>query len=66
MSCSDFFSFNNVRTPEHNFKLYLAECRLDACKFSFARRVCLTWNNLPFDVVKAVSLNSFKHKLPNG
>jgi len=65
MKCSDFFSFNNVRTREHNFKLYLPECRLDACKFSFARRVCLTWNNSPFDFVHAVSLNSVKHTLDN-
>jgi len=63
MNCSDFFSFNNVLTRGHNFKLYLPECRLDVRKFSFARRVCLSWNNLPFDVGNAVSLNSFKRKL---
>jgi len=57
-NCSNFFSFNNVRTRGHNFKLYLPECRLDALKISFARRVCLTWNNLSFDVVNADSLNS--------
>jgi len=39
MNCSDFFSFNNVRTRGHNFKL--PECRLDARKVSFARKVCL-------------------------
>jgi len=65
INCSDFFSFNNVRTRGHNFKLYLPECRLDVRKFSFARRVCLTWNNVPFDVVNAVSFISFKRKLAN-
>jgi len=65
MNCSDFFAFNNVRTRGHNFKLCLPECRVDVRKFSFARRVCLTWDNLPIDVVNAVSLNSFKRKLSN-
>jgi len=65
MHCSDDFSFNNVRTREHNFKLYSPQCRLYARKFSFARRVCLTWNNLRLDVVNAVSLNSFKRKMAN-
>jgi len=65
MNCSDFFSFNDVQTRGHNFKLYLPKCRLGARKLSFARRVFLTWNNLLFDVVNVVSLNSFKHKLAN-
>jgi len=41
------------------------KAKLDARKFCFARRVCLTWNNLPFDGVNAGSLNSFKRKLAN-
>ena len=63
IDCFDFFSFNDVRTRGHNFKLYLPDCRLDVRKFSFARRVCLVWNNLSYDTVNAVSLNSFKRKL---
>jgi len=38
LNCSDFFSFNYVRTRGHNFKLYLPECRLDARKLEFASR----------------------------
>lgn len=63
IDCSDFFSFNDVWTRGHNFKLYLPDCRLDVRKFSFARRVCLVWNTLSYDIVNAVSLNSFKRKL---
>jgi len=62
---SDFFSLNDVRTRGHNCKLYLPECKRVAHKFSFARRVYLTWKNLAYDVVNAVSLNSFKCKLAN-
>jgi len=55
MNCSEFFSFNNVRTRGHNFKLYLPECRLiDTRKFSFSHGTIV---NLPFDVFNAVSLS---------
>ena len=63
IDCCDFFSFHDVQTRGHNFKLYLPDCRLDVRKFSFARRVCLVWNTLPNDVVNAVSLNSFERNL---
>jgi len=39
--------------------------RLDVRKFSFARKVCLTWNNLPLMLSTLCSLNSFKRKLAN-
>ena len=61
---SEFFvSAASDRTRGHNYKLYIQNCRLDARKFCFARRVCPVWNNLPYDVVNACSLNSFKRKL---
>jgi len=64
IDCSDFFTMVNCdRTRGHNFKLYINNCRLDVRKFSFARRVCPVWNNLTYDIVNAVSLNSFKRKL---
>jgi len=64
IDCSDFFSFTNCdRTRGHNFKIYIQNCRLDARKFSFARRVCPVWNSLPYDFVNATSISSFKRKL---
>jgi len=61
---SDFFSYVvSDRTRGHNYKLAIQNCRIDARKFCFARRVCPVWNKLPFDVVNACSLNSFKRKL---
>ena len=61
---SDFFSYVvSDRTRGHNYKLAIQNCRIDARKFCFARRVCPIWNKLPFDVVNAYSLNSFKRKL---
>jgi len=60
---SEFFvSAASDRTRGHNYKLYIQNCRLDARKFCFARRVCPVWNNLPYDVVNACSLNSFQRK----
>ena len=61
---SDFFTTAvSDRTRGHNHKLYIKNCRLDICKFSFARRVCHLWNNLPHDVVNASSVESFKRRL---
>ena len=60
----DFFtSAATDRTRGHKYKLFIQNCRLDARKFCFARRVCHVWNNLSCDVVNACSLFSFKHKL---
>ena len=61
---SDFFSTSaSDRTRGHNFKLGIQNCRLDVRKFGFSRRVCHVWNKLPYDVVNACSLNSFKREL---
>ena len=61
---SEFFSFNDCdRTRVHNLKLYIQNCRLDARKFSFARRVRPVWNTLSHDVVNAFSINFFKRKV---
>ena len=65
--CPDFsdFFFRSAsdRTRGHNLKLGIQNCRLDVRKFCFARRVCHVWNELPYDVVNAPNLNSFKRKL---
>jgi len=63
MNCSDFFSFNNVRKHGHNCTCQNAD--LTRVSLASLEEFALYWNNLPFDVVIAVSLNSFKPKLTN-
>ena len=61
---SNFFIIVELnRTRGHNYKLYKQQCRLDVRKYSFAYRVVDIWNNLPYDVVNASSINCFKKRL---
>lgn len=61
---SNFFIIVELnRTRGHNYKMYKQQCRLDVRKYSFAYRVVDIWNNLPYDVVNASSINCFKKRL---
>ena len=51
------------RTRGHNFKLQKQTVKSEIRKNSFSNRVIDTWNSLPYDVVNADSVNSFKSKL---
>jgi len=64
MSFIYFFSFNNVRTRGHNFQLYLPECRLDARKFSFARRVYLRLHGTIYHLMLS-TLSAWTHSSVN-
>ena len=58
---SDFFTFSPItHTRGHTFKLFKYFSRTDARKYFFTRRVVEPWNNLPQEVVRAVSVDDFK------
>ena len=47
----------------HKYKLQTIRTNSDAYKFSFFPRTLIEWNNLPQDITKAPSINSFKQRL---
>ena len=51
------------RTSGHNLKQQKQTVKSEIRKNSFSNRVVDTWNNLPYDVDNADSVNSFKNKL---
>ena len=53
---------NYSRTRGHNIKLQKQTVKSEIRKNSFSNRVVDTWNNLPYDVVNADSVNSLKKK----
>ena len=54
---------NNSITRGHNFKLKKPPFKTTIRQHFFNNCVVNNWNSLPFDVVKATSINSFKNKL---
>ena len=54
---------NNSITRGHNFKLKKPPFKTTIRQHFFNNRVVNNWNSLPFDVVNATSINSFKNKL---
>ena len=56
---------DNTITRGHPYKLVKKHCRLELRKNFFGLRVVDTWNNLPSEIVCAVSLNQFKNMLDN-
>ena len=64
-SLRDLFMISESRTRGHNFKLYKPLVQTTIRKHFFSIRVINNWNNLPYEVVNAVSLDSFKSKLDN-
>ena len=56
---------NESRIRGHNFKLYKPLIQTTICKHFFSIRVISNCNSLPYEVVNAVSLDSFKSKLVN-
>ncbi len=62
--CGDLFSMSrDAGTRGHCKKLYKRRSRLNNRKYTFRNRVVNTWNALPTEVVKAVSVKSFEKKL---
>ena len=59
-SLRDLFMINESRTRGHNFKLYKPLVQTTIRKHFFSIRVINNWNSLPYEVVNAVSLDSFK------
>ena len=64
-SLRDLFMISESRTRGHNFKLYKPLVQTTIRKHFFSIRVINNWNSLPYKVVNAVSLDSFKSKLDN-
>ena len=54
---------NNSITRGHNFTLKKPPFKTTIRQHFFNKRVVNNWNILPFDVVNATSINSFKNKL---
>ena len=64
-SLRDLFTINQSRTRGHKFKLYKPLVQTTIRKHFFSIRAINNWNSLPYEVVNAVSLDSFKSKLDN-
>ena len=63
-SNKDLLKLSNYgRTRGHNLKLQNQTVKSEIRKNSFSIRAVDTWNNLPYDVVNADSVNSLKNKL---
>ena len=56
----DLFKINEFRTRGHSIKLYKPLVQATMRKHCFSIRVINNWNRLPYKVVNAVSLDSFK------
>ena len=50
-------------TRGNNFKLAKQTCSIDVRKIFYGNRIVDAWNSLPYTVVSASSINSFKRKL---
>ena len=61
----DLFTFSTNNLRGHRYKLYKPRLRTDTCKFSFSFRVVDLWNDLPEEVLSAVSINIFQNKIDN-
>ena len=58
--CERFFTFAESRTLGHCYKLIKPRCETSFRLRSFSQQVITDWNSLPYDVVTAQTLNSFK------
>ena len=54
-------TFTRHNTRSHNFKLEKANVNTKQFKYFFSNRVVNMWNNLPYEVVNAQSINQFKN-----
>ena len=63
LNFNDFFEYSTNHTRGHSFKLYPIKYHKNVRKFYFADRVVKIWNALKFEVVDALTLDSFKRKL---
>ena len=61
--CDKFFTFAESRTRGHCYKLIKPRCETSFRLRCFSHRVITDWNKLPYDVVIAQTLNSFKNRL---
>ena len=61
--CERFFTFAESRTRGHCYKLIKPRCETSFRLRSFSQRVITDWNSLPYDVVTAQNLNSFKNRV---
>ena len=58
-----FLRFRTSRARGHNFNIAKETCKSDIKRYSFRHRTTDQWNNLPWQVIKAPSLNEFKRQI---
>ena len=63
ITCDKIFAFAESRTRGDCYKLIKPRCETSFGLRSFFQRVITDWNKLPYDVVTAQTLNSFKNRL---
>ena len=61
--CERFFTSAESRTRCHCYKLIKPRCETSFRLRSFSQRVITDCNSLPYDVVTAQTLNSFKNRV---
>jgi len=63
--CDIVLSFASGSSVTHgnNFELAKQTCSIDVRKFFYGNTIVDAWNSLPYTVVSASSINSFKRKL---
>ena len=64
-SLPDLSTINKSRTRGHNFKFYKPLVQTTTHKYFFSMRVINNLNSLPYKVVNAIFLESFKSKMNN-
>ena len=58
-----FFNMNTNPTRTNGLKIYKHHCNNTLRRYSFSQRIIDHWNRLPFEIVKAPNLLSFKTQL---
>ena len=63
MNTGEFFTISNQETRGHKYKLMKKKATKLTSINAFSNRVIRDWNNLPGEIVAAVTTNEFKNKL---
>ena len=57
-----FFTFSNLFTKGHRYKLYKPCDTKEVCQHSFSYLIINNWNRLPDEVVGAYTMNNLNNK----
>ena len=61
--CSSFFTFNHMKTCDHNFKITIQHSRLNCRYYSIISRVTPIWNILDMSIGNCRTQEMFKREL---